>query len=146
MSMRKHLVRFIFSALLLAVALTMSGVALTPSAHAATRPQSSTKVAHHHNPVPASCPSTISRGSSGDLVKVLQSSLNALYLNFNDPRWFENSPKDFGPFTQDPNRPLAVDGGFGNLTFNAVWDYQSWNGLQVDGVVGPQTWGSLGYC
>jgi peptidoglycan hydrolase-like protein with peptidoglycan-binding domain len=79
-------------------------------------------------------------------VKALQNRLNYLYRNFSDPLWFDNYPNNFGPYTQDPNKPLAVDGDFGNHTFNAVWDYQWWNGLQVDGVVGPQTWGSLGFC
>ncbi|GLI31600.1 C40 family peptidase [Brachybacterium paraconglomeratum] len=38
---------------------------------------------------------------------------------------------------------LAVDGKFGKLTHGAVKDYQRDNGLQVDGVVGPETRGSL---
>ncbi|GHO87917.1 serine/threonine-protein kinase [Dictyobacter formicarum] len=86
-------------------------------------------------PPPPACPSTIQSGSTGSLVKTLQNSLNAHY-NAHD---FPNSPYNFSP-------PLTVDGDFGSLTQSAVKDYQSAKGLQVDGVVGPQTWHSLGYC
>jgi len=35
---------------------------------------------------------------------------------------------------------LVVDGHFGPLTHNRVLQYQRWNGLAVDGIVGPRTW------
>jgi peptidoglycan hydrolase-like protein with peptidoglycan-binding domain len=38
---------------------------------------------------------------------------------------------------------LAIDGIFGNQTQKAVKDYQSKNGLKVDGIVGPKTLGKL---
>jgi len=38
---------------------------------------------------------------------------------------------------------LKVDGIFGNLTLNAVKDYQAKNGLTVDGIVGPKTYEKL---
>jgi hypothetical protein len=38
---------------------------------------------------------------------------------------------------------LAVDGDFGNGTYQAVYRYQSDKGLMADGVVGNQTWASL---
>ena len=38
---------------------------------------------------------------------------------------------------------LAEDGVFGSKTLAAVKDYQSKNGLSVDGIAGNQTWGSL---
>lgn len=38
---------------------------------------------------------------------------------------------------------LATDGIFGDKTKAAVTDYQKNNGLDVDGIVGTQTWGSL---
>ena len=132
---------FVFGAFLLAIALTFSGFAFSPTAHAAEGKQGRVSSA-----AAVTCPPTISQGSKGWNVKALQSSLNSLYRNFNDSRWFDNSPKDFRPFSQDHSKPLAVDGDYGPLTFNAVWDYQSWNGLKVDGIVGPQTWGSLGFC
>src|SRR5699024_5810968 len=43
----------------------------------------------------------------------------------------------------DHGAGLAVDGSFGPLTHNAVVNYQASNGLLVDGVVGPETRGSL---
>ena len=41
---------------------------------------------------------------------------------------------------------LTVDGFFGARTETAVKQYQAHNGLLVDGIVGPQTWNSLGAC
>ena len=38
---------------------------------------------------------------------------------------------------------LAVDGIFGVKTQAAVRDYQKKNALKLDGIVGPETWGSL---
>lgn len=63
--------------------------------------------------------STISYGSSGNDVKKLQETLNNYGYN------------------------LVVDGQFGSKTRAAVEDYQSKNGLAVDGIVGTNTWGSL---
>ena len=61
----------------------------------------------------------ISYGSQGSDVKELQSALNS---------------KGYS---------LDVDGVFGSKTRAAVRDYQSKNKLQVDGIVGTNTWGSL---
>ncbi len=41
------------------------------------------------------------------------------------------------------NYNLDVDGSFGSKTLAAVQDYQQRNGLNVDGVVGTNTWGAL---
>lgn len=38
---------------------------------------------------------------------------------------------------------LRVDGVFGDMTERAVRAYQQENGLTVDGIVGPQTWGHI---
>ena len=38
---------------------------------------------------------------------------------------------------------LVVDGIFGSKTTAAVRDFQSNNGLSVDGIVGPNTWRTL---
>jgi C1A family cysteine protease len=62
----------------------------------------------------------IRRGSRGEAVMRLQTALTQL---------------GFGPG--------PIDGIFGPLTDSAVRAYQSSRGLLVDGVVGPQTWGSL---
>ena len=39
--------------------------------------------------------------------------------------------------------PVSADGEFGAVTEDAVRDFQSANGLTVDGVVGPLTWAAL---
>lgn len=61
----------------------------------------------------------IKYGSKGDEVKELQTALNSKGYN------------------------LSVDGIFGSKTQAAVKDYQGKNSLQVDGIVGANTWGSL---
>ncbi len=83
----------------------------------------------------AGCPPELDYGSGGTWVQRLQGTLNAYY----DIGDFTNSPYGFVP-------ALAVDSSFGPQTQAAVKDYQSKHGLQVDGFVGPQTWGSLGFC
>jgi hypothetical protein len=65
---------------------------------------------------------TLSLGSGGPAVSELQSALNAA----------------------GANPQLSVDGQFGPKTRAAVVAFQQANGLAVDGVVGPQTWGKLG--
>ncbi len=62
---------------------------------------------------------TIQYGSSGDDVKKLQEELNK------------------------HGYKLDVDGQFGTKTQTAVKDYQRKNNLDVDGIVGENTWGSL---
>jgi peptidoglycan hydrolase-like protein with peptidoglycan-binding domain len=37
----------------------------------------------------------------------------------------------------------SVDGKFGPKTEAAVIDFQVSNGIKVDGIVGPETWGAL---
>lgn len=63
--------------------------------------------------------SLVSYGSTGDDVKDLQNILN------------------------QKGYKLDVDGIFGKKTQAAVKDYQGKNGLQVDGIAGEKTWGSL---
>jgi hypothetical protein len=62
---------------------------------------------------------TIKYGSQGDDVKEVQRLLNANGYS------------------------LDVDGVWGDQTEEAVRKYQKLNGLEVDGIVGTQTWGSL---
>lgn len=62
---------------------------------------------------------TLKLGDRGALVRTLQTSLNALGGN------------------------LHVDGVFGDVTFDAVCDFQSSRKLDPDGVVGPLTWKAL---
>jgi len=65
---------------------------------------------------------TLRRGATGQAVREVQQRL-----------------KDWGYYGG------AVDGQFGPQTEKAVRDFQSRNGLTVDGVVGPATWAALGY-
>ena len=65
-------------------------------------------------------PPTIKEGSKGEAVKGLQNALNA-----------------------KSSVVLSVDGVFGSGTESAVMHNQSDNGLDVDGIVGPATWGAL---
>ena len=39
--------------------------------------------------------------------------------------------------------PWGADGDFGPVTYGAVTRYQRERGLEIDGVVGPETWGKL---
>lgn len=89
----------------------------------------------------SSCPPTVAIGSSGTWVKRLQGSLNA-----HDR---EDAGRIGEVFTHSPypfSAPLATDSGFGSQTQAAVKDYQAASHLAVDGQVGPNTWGALGYC
>ena len=61
------------------------------------------------------------KGSVGDDVLELQRRLNSTNYGYN----------------------LAEDGKFGSNTLAAVKDYQQRSGLDVDGIVGTKTWGSL---
>lgn len=61
----------------------------------------------------------VRNGSRGDAVRALQRELNSAGKN------------------------LSVDGVFGSGTESAVRSYQKSANLDVDGVVGPDTWGSL---
>ena len=65
--------------------------------------------------------STLRKGAKGDETK----------------RWQE--------FLNTQGYGLAVDGDFGSKTDAATRDYQQKNGLDVDGIVGAQTWGKAGY-
>lgn len=63
---------------------------------------------------------TLREGSTGIAVKRLQRSLTAAL-----------------------GQTVAIDGDFGPATETAVRSYQSSRGLDVDGIVGAQTWGAL---
>ena len=72
-------------------------------------------------------PATLRKGSNGAAVEKLQRLLFDAGCDLGD----------FGP------RQDGIDGKFGNATYEAVREYQEANGLFVDGIVGPKTWGSL---
>jgi murein L,D-transpeptidase YcbB/YkuD len=46
-------------------------------------------------------------------------------------------------FPLEPNRRLSLDGVFGSETDRAVRQFQTYAGLSVDGIVGPQTRNAL---
>lgn len=68
---------------------------------------------------PTGC-NTVRSGSKGDCVAFLQHALNTIM-----------------------NAKLIEDGSFGSLTQGAVVTYQRAKGLQVDGIVGDNTWTSI---
>ena len=71
-------------------------------------------------PVPSGGHPQLSQGARGGAVTELQQKLAAAGFD-----------------------PGGVDGDFGPMTRSAVVRFQTANGLSVDGVVGPQTWGAL---
>ncbi|SFT53698.1 Putative peptidoglycan binding domain-containing protein [Actinopolyspora lacussalsi subsp. righensis] len=99
-----------------------TATAATSAQSSETAQQSTARLA-----VAAQCPDTLSRGDYGEMVVALQSTLN-------------NYPYEVtGP-------DLVPDGIYGPKTEAAVINFQSWYGLQVDGITGPETWGQLGSC
>jgi serine-type D-Ala-D-Ala carboxypeptidase (penicillin-binding protein 5/6) len=62
-------------------------------------------------------------GSTGMLVEALQRTLNA---------------------RMEPSPDLGVDGDFGSMTEGAVVEFQKSNGIEANGIVGPETWAALG--
>jgi hypothetical protein len=81
------------------------------------------------NPSALSMP-TIRKGDSGGAVKILQDTLHRVWAS-------EGWEPSIGSFEQP--------GVFDHRTDYAVKLYQVRKGLARDGVVGPKTWGSLGY-
>jgi hypothetical protein len=77
-------------------------------------------------PTPGLDRPTLRRGAKGPLVKNLQARLNL---------WLTTPPRT-GPV-------LVIDGDFGQRTDAAVRAYQRDRGITVDGIVGPETWGTL---
>jgi len=65
------------------------------------------------------------KGDSGEYIPTLQTKLNQ--------KGFRDANK----------KPLVVDGIFGNNTEFAVKAFQRANGIVIDGIVGPETWGKL---
>jgi peptidoglycan hydrolase-like protein with peptidoglycan-binding domain len=86
----------------------------------------------------STCPPSQSMGGNNDSVLV-QAIQDALNLDYQDG-FFHNSPNDFDPY-------LASDGSFGQLTKNAVLDFQAREGItNGGGVVGQRTWSDFGLC
>lgn len=125
------------------MALALTLVAMLTFLIGGTASAQSVQVTQRANTAAAStslaCPPTISEGSQGAAVVTLQQALNELYRDFDDPSFWENSPQNAHP-------PLSVDGIFGSNTHAAVIDFQNWNALTQDGIVGPKTWHVLHKC
>lgn len=69
---------------------------------------------------------TLSKGSSGNDVKILQKQLNEISKKY-----------------KGINRIPKIDGIFGDNTERAVKDFQRIFGLRVDGIVGKRTWNKI---
>jgi peptidoglycan hydrolase-like protein with peptidoglycan-binding domain len=65
---------------------------------------------------------TLKRGSSGDVVRSLQTLLT------------NGAPGEWG------TTPQGIDGDFGPHTEASVKAFQTWGGVTSDGIVGDQTW------
>ena len=100
------------------------------------------------SPSNTNCPADESNGGSDDpiYVQAIQDLLNVDYfisqqnIGTGGQNILPNSPKDFKPY-------LASDGSFGQLTQNAVTDFQDQQGISGGGgVVGQRTWSELGMC
>jgi hypothetical protein len=74
-------------------------------------------------PAPSTDRPMIRRGSTGEVVRVLQSTLKRVYPSYAGH--------------------LGVDGNFGPLTEAAVKEFQRRSNLTADGIVGPRTWAAL---
>lgn len=103
-----------------------TGVRSTPTA--GVTPTKPPTVKPTPTPKPKPCPATIQDGSKGTLVTTLQKELNARGMKGSD------------------GKVLTVDGDFGANTVAAVKSWQSREKISVDGIVGPDTWRTLGNC
>ncbi|RKD84128.1 peptidoglycan hydrolase-like protein with peptidoglycan-binding domain [Sinobaca qinghaiensis] len=76
------------------------------------------------------------------------------YQSLSDPESYPNELFSYGDrgdyvtqiqrtLTVDRGMEMAVDGIFGIETERNIRAYQEYSGLQVDGVVGPETWDSI---
>ncbi len=87
-------------------------------------------------PVPATSHPVLRRGARGDAVREAQTKLNAVHARL----LATGTPGLQGA-------PLAVDGVFGALTYNAVVSFQQQafpaTPPEWDGVIGPKTWAQL---
>jgi len=69
-------------------------------------------------------PPTLKQGSTGNIVRLLQTGLN----------------EGRGSFSPNNNPPLVVDGDFGPKTAAEVKGAQQMGSIPADGIVGLQTW------
>jgi hypothetical protein len=106
---------------------TATPIPPTPTATPVPPTPTATPIPPTPTPKPV-CPATIRSGSKGSLVKTLQQDLNSRGIKGQD------------------GKALAVDGDFGSNTQYAVKSWQQRAKIGVDGIVGPQTWHSLGHC
>ncbi len=74
-------------------------------------------------------------GNTGSCVSIIQRTLRN-YGMTTGSNYFKYSPKSVLTAS-------FVDSIFGPNTHGQIENFQRWQGIQVDGVVGPQTWGQL---
>jgi hypothetical protein len=125
-SMIKHFVKFLYRKTFFVI----SGLFIVIGAVVAFPPITTTHAAT------VSCPPQIQEGATNTAaVNQLHS---ALQNHYNSGDLKNGEPDNFTATSSG-----AFEGGFGSQTTSAVIDYQTQHGLGVDGIVGPQTWGSL---
>jgi lysozyme len=126
-----HSMKKVLCSMLLLVALfsCFTFLSTPPTFAASSLPSHHTSLPHPNTT--NACPPTIRSGSTGTYVVWLQEDLN----------WYYENTSYFTSVY-----PLAEDGIFGSNTNTAVRDFQSWAGIGVDGIVGPQTWAAIGEC
>lgn len=113
---------------ILSLAVVLPLLILAPAtAAAAAQGSETTRQNTDRLAVAAQCPPTYSRGDQAEMIAALQNTLNSYPYEVTGP-------------------DLVADGIYGPKTEAAVINFQSWYGLQVDGITGPETWGRLGFC
>ncbi|MGJ7907094.1 peptidoglycan-binding domain-containing protein [Actinopolyspora sp. H202] len=112
---------------ILSLAIMLPLLILAPATATAAQSSEDSRQGVTRQAAVAACPATYSRGDNAEMIVALQRALN-----------------DYSYEVKGPD--LFVDGAYGPKTEAAVINFQSWYGLQVDGITGPETWGQLGFC
>ncbi len=84
---------------------------------------------------------TIRRGSVGAIVLTWQSTINSTFRDEQPPMVWTNVRGQRRTWPGGAFTPLRLDGHFGEATELATEAWQAHRRLEIDGVVGPRTWG-----